>query len=63
MGEVRQYLRWIAILCAAMAVFGTGVLAVGYQTASFGRVATIVCLLLAAAGLAVVSKRLGPRSR
>ena len=45
MGEVRQYLTWIAILCLVMAAFGVGIFVIGYQDPSFGRVATIVVLL------------------
>ena len=61
MGEVRQYLTWIAILCLVMAAFGVGIFVIGYQDPSFGRVATIVVLLLASVALFVSSKRLGSR--
>ena len=55
MGEVRQYLTWIAILCLVMAAFGVGIFVIGYQDPSFG------VLLLASVALFVASKRLGSR--
>ena len=61
MGEVRQYLTGRAIRCLVMAAFGVGIFVIGYQDPSFGRVATIVVLLLASVALFVASKRLGSR--
>ena len=46
-----RYLKWLAALCAVIACFGVAVLCVGYKPPSFGRIATIVVLLLAAAAL------------
>lgn len=50
MTETATYMKWLAILCAVMAVFGLSVFVIGYKDPSFGRVATIVGLL-AASGL------------
>lgn len=55
--EKRLYLKWLSLLCALMALFGVGVLAVGYQPVSFGRAATIVVLFAAAAVLAALFRR------
>lgn len=48
--EKRLYFKWLAILCAGMAVFGVGVMLVGYKAPTIALVVT-VALLLAAAGL------------
>ncbi len=42
-----QYLRWLGILCAVMALFCVGVFLIGYKGPSFGRVATLVLLVAA----------------
>lgn len=57
MKESALYLKWIAILCAVMGVFGIGVLLVGYKDLSFNLVATIVFLFASSAVLAFVAKR------
>lgn len=41
------YLRWLGILCAVMAVFCLGIFLVGYKDPSFGRVATLIGLIIA----------------
>jgi drug/metabolite transporter (DMT)-like permease len=58
MGNSPRYLRWLAALCAVMGVFGTLVLAIGYQELSIGRGATIALLLGAAVVLYVLARRL-----
>ncbi|NPD30345.1 hypothetical protein HLV37_00375 [Eggerthellaceae bacterium zg-1084] len=52
-----RYLSWVSILCAVMATFGVGVFLIGYKDLSFGRVATVVVLYVAAVVLAWVSRR------
>lgn len=55
-----RYLKWLGILCLVLACFGTGVLLVGYQPASIGRVATIaVCAIAGIALLMAASRRKG----
>ena len=56
-----HYLRWLSILCIVMAAFGVGVFVVGYQPPSFGRVATVVCLAIAAVVLRFVAHSLESR--
>ncbi len=46
-----------------MALFGLGVMIVGYKDPSFGRVATVVCLAIAAIVTNVLSRRLAARDR
>ena len=58
MGNSPRYLRWLAMLCALMGVFGILVLAIGYQDLSIGRGATIGLLLVAAAVLYLLARRL-----
>ncbi|MCI8468777.1 MAG: hypothetical protein HFJ75_04715 [Eggerthellaceae bacterium] len=52
------YLRWLAVLCAVMGVFGVLVLAIGYQELSIGRGATIVLLLGASVVLFAFARKL-----
>lgn len=52
------YLRWLALLCALMAVFCVGVFVIGYKEPSFGRVATLVALVAASAACFALSHRL-----
>ena len=47
----RQYRKWLSILCAVMALFGIGVMAIGYKAPTIGLVATVALLLAAAAVL------------
>lgn len=51
------YLRWLAILCAVMALFCLGVLLIGYKDPSIGRAATLVALCVASPILFWLSKR------
>lgn len=51
------YLRWLAILCAVMALFCLGVLIIGYKDPSIGRAATLVALCVASPILFWLSKR------
>lgn len=55
--EARLYAKWLAVLCAGMAAFGVGVMAVGYKAPTFGLVATVVVLLAAAAALAFKTRK------
>lgn len=51
------YLRWLSLLCALMALFCVGVFLIGYKDPSFGRVATLVALVVASAVCWWLSKR------
>ncbi|WP_294375950.1 hypothetical protein [uncultured Slackia sp.] len=55
--ETRLYERWLSVLCAGMAVFGIGVMFVGYKAPTVGLVATVVMLVAASALLAMKAKR------
>ena len=55
--EKSHYLKWLSVVCVALAAFGVGIFAVGYQPLSVGRVATICLLVAAAAVLAWLSRR------
>ena len=55
--ERKHYLKWLSVLCAVLVAFGVGIFAVGYQSLSVGRVATICLLVVAAAVLAWLSCR------
>ena len=57
MKETATYLKWLAILCAVMALFCVGVFFIGYKDLSFGRVATTVALLVGSGIFALLSKR------
>lgn len=57
MTETATYMKWLAILCAVMAVFGLAVFVIGYKDPSFGRVATVVALLVASGLLTWGSRR------
>ncbi|MEC4272766.1 hypothetical protein VJ923_06310 [Adlercreutzia sp. R25] len=61
MEEKQRYLRWLALLCAVMAAFCLGVFIIGYKDPSFGRVATLVALVIASAACLWLSKH--PRKR
>ncbi|MEE0706799.1 MAG: hypothetical protein UCH28_10515 [Adlercreutzia sp.] len=52
------YFRWLSLLCAVMALFCVGVFVIGYKDPSFGRVATLVALIVASVALLLASKRL-----
>lgn len=55
--ETRLYERWLSVLCAGMAVFGMGVMFVGYKAPTVGLVATVVMLVTASALLAMKARR------
>lgn len=55
--EKRLYERWLSVLCAGMAVFGIGVMFVGYKAPTVGLVATVVMLGAASALLAMKARR------
>lgn len=55
--ETRLYERWLSVLCAGMAVFGIGVMFVGYKAPTVGLVATVVMLVAASALLAMKARR------
>ena len=55
--EARLYAKWLAVLCAGMATFGVGVMAIGYKAPTFGLVATVVLLLAAAVALAFKTRK------
>ena len=50
--EPKLYAKWLSMLCAAMAIFGTGVMLVGYKSPTFGLVGTVVVLIVGAVVLA-----------
>ena len=52
------YLRWLSLLCAVMALFCVGVFVIGYKDPRFGRVATLVALVVASVALLLASTRL-----
>ncbi|MEG0216955.1 MAG: hypothetical protein RR572_01185 [Raoultibacter sp.] len=56
MKDKAVYLKWIAILCAVMALFCLAIFVVGYKDLSFGRVATVVALLVASVACGIASK-------
>lgn len=55
--ETCLYERWLSVLCAGMAVFGMGVMFVGYKAPTVGLVATVVMLVTASALLAMKARR------
>lgn len=50
--ESKLYAKWLSMLCAAMAVFGAGVMLVGYKSPTFGLVGTVIVLVVGAVLLA-----------
>ncbi|MEG0621131.1 MAG: hypothetical protein RR477_08390, partial [Raoultibacter sp.] len=52
------YVKWIAILCAVMALFCLAIFVVGYKDLSFGRVATVIALLVVSVACGVASKKM-----
>ena len=55
--EKRLYEKWLSVLCAGMAVFGVGVMLVGYKAPTVGLVATVALLVIASALLAMKARR------
>lgn len=52
--EPKLYAKWLSMLCAAMAVFGTSVMLVGYKSPTFGLVGTVVVLIV---GVVVLARK------
>ena len=50
--EPKLYAKWLSVLCVAMAIFGTGVMLVGYKSLTFGLVGTVIVLVVGAVLLA-----------
>ena len=50
--EPKLYAKWLSVLCVAMAIFGTGVMLVGYKSPTFGLVGTVIALVVGAVLLA-----------
>lgn len=57
MKDIGLYLKWIAILCVGMALFGIGVFIIGYKDLSMGRVMTVVALFVAAGVCGLLSRK------
>lgn len=55
--EKRLYEKWLSVLCAGMAIFGVGVMLVGYKAPTVGLVATVVMLVGASALFAIKAKQ------
>lgn len=55
--ETRLYETWLSVLCMGMAVFGIGVMLVGYKAPTVGLVATVVMLVVASALFAMKTRR------
>lgn len=55
--EKRLYEKWLSVLCAGMAIFGIGVMLVGYKSPTVGLVATVVMLVGASALFAIKAKQ------
>lgn len=57
MTTLSTYLKWLSMVCALLAVFGIGIFIIGYKDLSFGRVATVLLLIVAAIVLGLLSRR------
>ena len=55
--ETRLYETWLSVLCMGMAIFGIGVMLVGYKAPTVGLVATVVMLVVASALFAMKARR------
>lgn len=55
--EKRLYEKWLSMLCVGMAIFGIGVMLVGYKAPTVGLVATVVMLVVASALFAMKARR------
>ena len=55
--EKRLYEKWLSVLCAGMAIFGVGVMLVGYKAPTVGLVATVAMLVGASALFAMKAKQ------
>ena len=56
--EKSLYEKWLSVLCAGMAIFGIGVMLVGYKAPTVGLVATVAMLVGASALFAIKAKRI-----
>ena len=54
--EKRLYEKWLSMLCVGMAIFGIGVMLVGYKAPTVGLVATVVMLVVASALFAMKAR-------
>ena len=54
--EKRLSEKWLSVLCAGMAIFGVGVMLVGYKSPTVGLVATVALLVIASSLLAMKAK-------
>lgn len=54
--EPKLYAKWLSMLCAAMAVFGTGIMLVDYKSPTFGLVGTVIVLVVGAVLLALKAR-------
>lgn len=54
--EPKLYAKWLSMLCAAMAVFGAGVMLIGYKSPTFGLVGTVIVLVVGAVLLALKAR-------
>lgn len=54
--EPKLYAKWLSVLCAAMAIFGTCVMLVGYKAPTFGLVGTVIVLVVGAVLLALKAR-------
>ena len=55
--ETRLYETGLSVLCMGMAVFGIGVMLVGYKAPTVGLIATVVMLVVASALFAMKARR------
>ena len=55
--EKRLYEKWLSMLCVGMAIFGVGVMLVGYKAPTVGLVATVAMLVGASALFAMKAKQ------
>ena len=55
--EKRLYEKWLSVLCVGMAIFGIGVMLVGYKAPTVGLVATVAMLVSASALFAMKAKQ------
>ena len=55
--EKRLYEEWLSMLCIGMAIFGIGVMLVGYKAPTVGLVATVAMLVGASALFAIKAKQ------
>ena len=54
--EPKLYTKWLSVLCVAMAIFGSGVMLIGYKSPTFGLVGTVIVLVVGAVLLALKAR-------